>query len=68
MLRHVAASEGRASRPKRGDPNVKMMRLSLTTGEWRKLRVWAAEEDTSMQAVVGEIVRRELEKKPSRGF
>ncbi len=56
--------EGRAPRPKRGDPNVKMMRLALTAEEWRKLRVWAATEDTSMQAIVGKLVRRELERKP----
>jgi hypothetical protein len=43
-----------------------MMRLSLTAEEWRKLRVWAAEDDTSMQMIVGEIVRRELAKKPGR--
>lgn len=47
---------------------MKMMRLTLTPDEWRKLRVWAAEEDTSMQRLVGEIVRRELAEKPSRGF
>lgn len=57
-------STGRAG----GDPNVKVMRLTLTPGEWRKLRVWAAEDDTSMQQVVGEIVRRELASRPSRGF
>jgi hypothetical protein len=46
---------------------MKMMRLTLTPAEWRKLRVWAAEDDTSMQAIVGQIVRHELERKPSRG-
>jgi hypothetical protein len=45
---------------------VRMMRLSLTAEEWRKLRIWAAEEDTSMQAIVGAIVRRELDGKPRR--
>ena len=60
--------EGRAPSPKGGDPNVKMMRLTLTTDEWRKLRVWAAEEDSSMQQVVGEIVRRELDRKPGRVY
>jgi len=35
---------GRAPRPPRGDPNVKAIRLSLTTEEWRKLRALAAEE------------------------
>lgn len=60
--------EGRAPRPKGGDPNVKMMRLTLTPDEWRKLRVWAAEDDTSMQQIVGEIVRHELDRRPSLGF
>jgi len=60
--------EGRAPRPKGGDPNAKMMRLTLTPDEWRKLRVWAAEEDTSMQAVVVEILRRELAGKPKRTY
>ncbi len=58
--------EGRAPRPKGGDPNAKMLRVTLTPDEWRKLRVWAAEDDTSVQAIVGEIVRRELDRKPSR--
>jgi hypothetical protein len=66
MLRNMASSKGRAPHPIKGDPNVKMMRLSLTAEEWRKLRVWAAEDDTSMQTIVGEIVRRELAKKPRR--
>ncbi len=64
----MAAEEGRAPRPKGGDPNVKVVRMALTPEEWRKLRVWAAEEDTSMQAIVARIVRRELEGKPRRGF
>jgi hypothetical protein len=64
----MATKRGRAPRPKGGDPNVKMMRLTLTPDEWRKLRVWAAEDDTSMQAIVGQIVRGELEGKPRRGM
>src|ERR1035438_1759017 len=47
-LRAMSPPEGRAPHPKGGDPNVKMIRLSLTPGEWRKLRVWAAMEDSSM--------------------
>ena len=62
----MEVGKGRAPRPRGGDPNVKMMRLSLTPEEWRKLRVWAAEEDTSMQAIVGGILRRELAGKPGR--
>ena len=64
----VPEGEGRAPRPKGGDPNVKTIRLSLTPEEWRKLRLWAAEEDASTQAVVGKLVRRELERKPRLGF
>jgi len=45
-----------------------MMRLTLTPEEWRKLRVWAAEDDTSMQQIVGDLVRRELAHKPRRSF
>jgi hypothetical protein len=45
-----------------------MMRLTLTTGEWRKLRMWAAEDDTSMQHVVVQIIRRELERRAPREY
>ena len=64
----METSEGRSPSPQGGDPNVKTMRLSLTPEEWRKLRAWAAEEDTSVQAVVGAILRRELALKPRRTF
>ncbi len=47
---------------------MKTMSVELTTEEWRKLRLWAAQEDTSVQAVVGKIVRGELEKLPSLGY
>jgi hypothetical protein len=67
-LSYMISDEGRAPRPKGGDPNVKMMRLALTPEEWRKLRVWAAEDDTSMQAIVAQVLRGELERKPRRGF
>jgi hypothetical protein len=45
-----------------------MIPLALTPDEWRKLRVWAAEQDTGMQQIVGEIVRRELAKRPRITF
>ncbi len=64
----MSTGEGRSPRPKGGDPNVKTMRVALTPEEWRKLRVWAAEADTSMQAIVAEVVRRELAGKPGRRF
>jgi hypothetical protein len=62
----IMNEEGRSPRPRGGDPNVKMMRLSLSPEEWRKLRMWAAEEDTSMQTVVRDLLRRELAAKPRR--
>ncbi len=67
-LSSMTPEEGRAPRPKGGDPNVKMMRLALTPEEWRKLRVWAAEDDTSMQQIVAALVRRELDRKPRTRF
>ena len=60
--------EGRSPHPKDGDPNVKMMRLSLTPGEWRKLRVWAAEQDNTVEQIVQDVLRRALEGRPSSGF
>ncbi|HXN38726.1 MAG TPA: hypothetical protein VN892_11865 [Solirubrobacteraceae bacterium] len=42
--------------------------MTLTPDEWRKLRVWAAEDDTSMQQIVGEIVRHELDRRPRLSF
>jgi len=60
--------EGRSPHPRRGDPNVKMVRLSLTVEDWRKLRVWAAVEDTGVQQVVTGIVERALEKRPGSSF
>jgi hypothetical protein len=57
---------GRSPRPPRGDPNVKAIRLSLTTGEWRKLRALAAEEARDVREIVGQIVRQRLEREPAR--
>jgi len=57
---------GRAPRPPQGDPNVKAIRLSLTTEEWRKLRALAAEEGRDMREMIGEIVRQNLERLPAR--
>jgi hypothetical protein len=64
----MASDEGRAPHPAAGDPNTKAVPLSLTPEEWRKLRAWAAEEDTSQETIVREIVRRELRRKPRLGF
>jgi hypothetical protein len=60
------AGYGRSPSPPRGDPNTKALRLSLTAEEWRKLRVLAAQTDTSVALVVMRIVRRELERLPRR--
>ena len=64
----MASPEGRSPEPKGGDPNLKTIRLALTANEWRKLRVWAAEEDLTMHQIVGRIVRRELEQRPRQAF
>jgi hypothetical protein len=57
---------GRAPRPPRGDPNVKAIRVSLTTEEWRKLRALAAEEDRDVREIIEQIVRKRLEREPAR--
>jgi hypothetical protein len=44
-----------------------MMRLTLGSDDWRKLRLRAAVDDTSVAAVIEQIVRRELERRPERG-
>jgi len=60
--------EGRAPRPTRGDPNMKMISVSLSPEEWRKLRMWAAEEDSSMDEIVDMLVRRALAPRPNRTY
>jgi diketogulonate reductase-like aldo/keto reductase len=57
---------GRAPRPPRGDPNLKAIRLRLTTEEWRKLRALAAQEGRDVQETIGQIVRQKLEREPAR--
>jgi hypothetical protein len=57
---------GRSPRPEGGDPNTKAVRLTLTAADWRELRLRAAMDATSMQRVVSEIVRRELDRRPGR--
>jgi hypothetical protein len=44
------------------EPVAKMLRLILTGAEWRSLRVMAAEQDTSMQALVAATMQREIGK------
>jgi hypothetical protein len=43
-----------------------MIRLTLTGAEWRRLRVWAAEDDSSMQAVVAQIVQSAIARRARR--
>ena len=50
----------------RSAPQSKMIRLTLTGTEWRRLRVWAAEEDSSMQAVVAKIVQSAIARRGRR--
>ncbi len=48
--------------PMCGDPNTKNVRLTLTVSEWRELRLRAARDLSSMQQIISEIVRRELDR------
>ena len=36
----------------------------LTTDDWRKLRLWAAEEALSVEDIVSRVVRERLEQRP----
>lgn len=58
---------GRSPRPRRGDPNTKNVRLTLTASDWRELRLRAARDLSSLQQIVSEIVRRELDRDQRRG-
>jgi hypothetical protein len=57
----MSEQEGRAPRPKGGDPNTKSVALSLTPREWRELRLRAAKDATSVQDIIVRIVRHELD-------
>jgi hypothetical protein len=57
----MCEEEGRAPRPKGGDPNTKSMTLSLTPREWRELRLRAAKDATSVHDIIVRIVRGELD-------
>lgn len=43
---------------------MKSMRVALSAEEWRKLRAWAAEEATSVEAIIVRVVREALEHRP----
>ncbi len=68
MLGDMPEQEGRAPRPKGGDPNTKAVSLTLTPREWRELRLRAARDAMSVQAVIVRILRRELEETLRREF
>lgn len=59
---------GRSPSPQQGDPNVKTMRMLLRPPEWRALRALAAEQATTVEAIVEQIVRRELARRPRQTF
>ena len=68
MTEEAVESKGRSPVPRGGDPNVRVMRIALVPEEWRKLRAWAAEEDTTIQEILVRILRCALEKRPRTGF
>ena len=68
MLRDMSEQEGRAPRPKGGDPNTKSVSLSLTPREWRELRLRAANDATSVRDIIVRILRHELEETLRRGL
>jgi len=45
-----------------------MIRLSLAPEEWRQLRAWAAERDSSVQQIVTEVLRRALARRPPTSY
>jgi hypothetical protein len=44
------------------------MRLALTAEEWRKIRLWEAEDAMSEEEIVVRILRRALERRPGSAF
>ncbi len=47
---------------------MKLLCLSLEPPEWRKLRLWAAEQAGDIEWLVREILRRELDRRPGSDF
>ena len=54
MMSKTAANEQTGS-----EPVTKMVRVTLTAEQWRRLRVKAAERDESMTRLLGAILARE---------
>jgi protoheme ferro-lyase len=42
------------------EPVARMVRVKLTESEWHRLRVLAAERDSTMQEVVAQAIKREV--------
>jgi hypothetical protein len=55
-------SRGAAPKQKGSEPVTKMVRVTLTAEQWRRLRVKAAERDESMTRLLGAILACEAGK------
>jgi hypothetical protein len=49
------------SKQESSEPVTKMVRITLTADQWRRLRIKAAEEDESMTGLLGTILAREAD-------
>jgi hypothetical protein len=47
------------SKQEGSEPVTKMVRVTLTAEQWRRLRIKAAEQDESMTRLLGAILARE---------
>jgi hypothetical protein len=54
----------KATKPKQNgsEPVTKMVRVTLTAEQWRRLRIKAAEQDESMTRLLAAILAREADK------
>ncbi len=55
-------SKAAAPKQKGSEPVTKMVRVTLTAEQWRRLRVKAAQRDESMTRLLGAILAREAGK------
>jgi hypothetical protein len=55
-------SKAAAPEQKGLEPVTKMVRVTLTAEQWRRLRIKAAEQDESMTRLLGAILAREAGK------
>lgn len=56
-------SKAAMSKDEGSEPVTKMVRVTLTADQWRRLRIKAAEQDESMTRLLGAILAREAEEK-----